>query len=95
MINTDMKLYDYYLYGDIDGYGQPTLSKETQGSIKMAIYTSTQTIQDNINYKEAQYVGFTHEDLTDKYVIQYGEEKLKVMYVQPKGRYKQVFMGEM
>ena len=95
MINTNMCEYEYYLYGDNNGYGQATLSDEVQGTVKLSIYTTTQDTQDNINYKEAKYIGLTHADVTDKFVIQYGSEKLKVLYVQPKGRYKQVFMGSM
>ncbi len=95
MINANMRDYNYYLYGDSNGYGQPTLSKEVQGTIKMSIDTTTQDIQGNVNYKEAKYIGLTHADVTDKMVIQYGDEKIKVLYVQPKGRYKQAFMGNM
>lgn len=94
MINTDMRNYDYYLYGDDNGYGQPSLSKEVQGSVKMSVNTTSQTIQDNINYKESRYIGLTHANVTDKFVIKYGDKMLKVFYVQPKGRYKQVFMGD-
>ncbi len=96
MFATDMRSYDYFTYGDNDGYGQPTLSDTAQGSVKMAIYTTSQSVQDNINYKDASYLGLTHDaNVNDTYVIQYGETRLKVLYVQPKGRYRQVFMGEM
>lgn len=95
MINANMREYDYYLYGDNNGYGQPTLSKEVQGTVKMSIDTTNQNTQDNVNYKDSKYIGLTHADVTDKFVIQYGKEKLKVLYVQPKGRFKQVFMGSM
>lgn len=90
-----MRKYDYYLYQEDNGYGQPALTEEIQGSIKMSIYTASQMIQDNINYKNAQYIGLTHAEVTDEFVIQFGEEKLKVLYVQPKGRFKQVFMVNM
>jgi len=95
MIVADMRTYDYFTYGDNDGYGQPTLSETVQGSVKMAINTTSQSVQDNINYKDASYIGLTLASVDDTYVIQYGDEKLKVLYVQPKGRFKQVFMGEM
>lgn len=96
MINTDMKNYQYYLYADDNGYGQPALTEEVQGTVKMAIYTTSQAIQDNIQYKNATYVGLTEQaEITDRYVIEYGEAKLKVLYVSHYGRYKQVFMGDM
>lgn len=96
MINADMYEYKFYTYGDSDGYGQPALSKDVQGTIKMALYTTSQAIQNNIAYNNASYVGLTHDSkVNDTYVIRFGEKRLKVLYVQPKGRYKQVFMEAM
>lgn len=95
MINSNMRIYDFYTYGENNAYGQPQLSKEVQGSIKMAINISSQSVQENVNYTGAEYVGLTHADVTDKYVIQYGDSKLKVLYVNPLGRFKQVFMSRM
>lgn len=94
MINADMRLYNYFTFGELDSYGQPQLSQEAQGTIKMAINISSQSIQDNINYKGCSYVGLTHALLDDSYVIQYGDRKLKVLYINPKGRFKQVFLAE-
>ena len=96
MINTDMKDYQYYLYADDNGYGQPALNDEPAGSVKMAIYTTSQMIQANIQYKGATYLGLTNDTkINDKCVIGYGSEKLKVLYTMPQGRYIQVFMGAM
>lgn len=96
MINTDMRLYDYFVYGDDDGYGSPTLSKESQGKIKMSINIASQSIQDNILFKECTYIGLTQDkNVDDTYVVAYENNKLKVLYVNPKGRYKQVFLKEM
>lgn len=94
MINTDMRLYDYYLYGEDNGYGQPSLSNDPVGKVKMAVNITSQNIQDNINYKDCQYIGLTLTPIDDTYVIQYGAEKLKVLYVNPKGKYTQVFMAQ-
>ncbi len=95
MINADMRVYDYYTYEENNAYGQPQLSQEVKGSVKMAINVTSQSIQDNVLYTGAEFVGLTHAELTDKYVIQYGDSKLKVLYVNPKGRFKQVFMSRM
>lgn len=92
MINTDMRYYDYFTFGNENEYGQPQLSKEKQGSIKMAINTISTAIQDNLRFEDATYIGLTSSLLDDTYVIQYGEEKLKVLYVVSKGRLKQVYM---
>lgn len=94
MINLHMRYYPYYTFGTLDEYGQETLSKEFQGTIKMAIELTSQSVQDNINYSGANYIGLTKHNVTDSYVIKYGEEELKVLYINPKGRYKQVYMAK-
>lgn len=96
MIRNEMANYEYYTYGDKNAYGQRKLSSSPIGNITMAIYTTSQSIQENILYKEASYIGLTNDTkVNDTYVIDYEGKKLKVLYVQPKGRYKQVFMGSM
>lgn len=92
MISADMRQYKYYLYGEKNAYGQTVFSTEPAGTIKISINTTSTAIQDNVRYKDATYLGLTSEPVTDKYVIEYGEEKLKVLYVLPKGRLKQVFL---
>ena len=90
MIMMEMRNYDYLTYGANDEYGQPQLSQEPQGTIKIAIYTTAQSTQDNI------YIGLTSDaEIDDKYVILKDNERLKVLYIQPKGRWKQVFMSRM
>ena len=93
MINADMRLYDYFTLGNKDEYGQPTLSDTPVGQIKMSINITSQNVQDNINYVNAQYIGLTNANVDDTYIIQYGDRRLKVLYVNPKGRMKQVFMN--
>lgn len=96
MINADMRLYNYFTLGEPNAYGQaqfPSQDATPDGSIKMAINTTSQSIQDNIKYKDAAYMGLTQDaNVSDTYIIQFGNERLKVLYVQPKGRYKQVFL---
>ena len=95
MINADMRLYDYYTYGALDAYGQPKLGADPVGKVKMAINITNQSTQDNINYSGANYIGLTSSALLDdSCVIQYNDQKLKVLYVNPKGRFKQVFMAQ-
>lgn len=92
MINTRMRNYNYYLLAGNDEYGQPQITEEAQGAIKMAVSVTSQSVQDNINYKNAQYIGLTLNEINDKYIIDFGEEKLKVLFVYTGGRYKQVFL---
>ena len=94
MINSQMKTYNYFTFGALDEYGQPGLSTEPVGQVKMAINISSQAVIDNINYKDATYIGLTLAEVNDTYVIEYGKEYLKVLYVNPIGRYKQVFLKE-
>lgn len=81
MINADMRLYDYYLYEGEDGYGQPALSEDVKGSVKMAIYNSNKSVTGDIEYSGGDYIGLTNDKgISDKYVIQYGDIRLKVLY---------------
>ena len=95
MINAQMRKYNYSTIGGLDGYGQRTQSPVPVGEIKMYITLTDKSIQDNILYSNATYMGLTMANVDDTYVINYGTEKLKVLYVNPFGRYKQVFMAEM
>lgn len=96
-----MKEYSYYLYGNKNAYGQQQLilddlkQPKIQGTIKIAINITSQSVQDNIKYKDCSYMGLTfNRSINDSFVIQYGEEKLKVLYVNTIGRYRQVFLKE-
>lgn len=92
MISRDLQKYYYSTIGAVDAYGQPQESAEPVGQITMAIYTTSQGVQDNVNYTNANYIGLTTDTVKDNYIIKYGAERLKVLYIQPKGRYTQVFM---
>ena len=94
MINANMRYYHYSTLGSNNAYGVPQES-DIKGFIKMAINITSQSVQDNIKYKDCSYVGLTMADVSDDFIIHYGAEKLKVLYVNPMGRYKQVFMKEM
>ena len=94
MIATDMRLYNYFTIGAANEYGQPQMPDYDNpvGQIKMSIYTTSQGTQDNINYKNANYIGLTYAAIDDTYIIELNGEHLKVLYINPVGRYKQVYM---
>lgn len=96
MIATQMRSYNYSRISNVnDDYGQPTVIEEA-GTIKIAINFTNETISENTLYSGAQYVGLTlNKNVDDSYIIQYEEEKLKVLYVNAKGKYTQVFMARM
>lgn len=95
MINTQMRNYDYLTLGGNDAYGQPLLTEEVKGQVKMAIHLMSESLSDSSLYSGAQYVGLTLNAIDDTYVIKYGDERLKVLYINPEGRCKQVFMARM
>lgn len=83
MFDAKMREYDYYILQDKDEYGQTTLSKTPSGKIKMAIFISSQSAQDNILFEGCNYIGITYAKVRDTYVIDYEGEKLKILYVTP------------
>lgn len=90
MIKRDMRAYEYTLLGDTDAYGQPTLLDGVQGTINMAIYVNAQAVGSSIIYAEADYIGLTNDaGISDKMLIDYEGQKLKVLYTQRKGRHIQ------
>lgn len=95
MINANMKSYNYYVLDNNDEYGQPQ-AVAASDKIKMSINFASESIQESPLYSGAQFVGLTHnKDVNASYIIQYGDEKLKVLYVNSAGRLKQVFMARM
>ena len=95
MILRDMRPYEFTMLGAVDDYGQMTIDGGTEGAIRMAVYVASQTIGDSIVYRDAQYIGMTKDDVTDRHIIHYEGQRLKVLYVQPKGHFKQAFMAVM
>ena len=96
MILNNMRLYNYWLISVNEEYGQeviPDKDSPTAGQVKLSIYPTSTGTQENILYANCSYVGLTYDaEIDDKYIIQYGKERLKVMYKQPNGRLKQVFL---
>lgn len=95
MINAQMKTYSYSTLGEKDAYGQPVTSQEPSGTVKMAIHIAAQSVSDTIRYSDCEYTGVTLSQVEDTWIIHYGEERLKVLYVNPQGRYNQVFLKRM
>ena len=95
MIVANMRTYKYYTYGAPNAYGQPQLSKEPKGEIKLSIYTTSESVQANANYTNANYIGLTlDKNIDNTFVIEYGEERLKVLYTGKQGRFIQVFLAK-
>ena len=86
-----MRKYTFTYYADLDAYGQPHLSNGKMSTM-MAISVISNQISDSALYRDAQYIGLTQDAISDRCIIDYGDEKLKVLYVVP-GRYNQVYMA--
>jgi hypothetical protein len=96
MIQAQMKQYPYYLYGSKNSLGELTINTTVPtGFIEMAINILSQSTEDSILYSGCEYIGLTRQEVNDNYVIQYGNNKLKVKYVNKIGRLNQVFLKEM
>ena len=94
MINANWRSYDYFTLGALDEYGQDKVSDTPQGKVKIAIFPTSESVQQNILYLNAQYMGLTFDkSVNDKFLIDYNGERLKVLYVKPTGRMRQVFMS--
>lgn len=95
MIASRMRVYDCFALGETeDAYGERVPTEDPIGQVKMSITFLTHTISDAAVYADCEYLGLTHADVKDTYYIQYGEDRLKVKYVVPQGRYKQVFLAK-
>lgn len=93
MIANSMREYNFYTLGEDDAYGQPQIDTLIpRGEVRMSVNLASQNTTDNILYADCEYVGLTHANVEDTYIIEYGTERLKVKYINPAGRYKQVYM---
>lgn len=94
MINSEMKDYHYYLLGGIDSYGQPSKSTLSTDTIKIAIFTNSQSINESVTYSDTEYIGITYNNnINDDYIIKYTDSlNLKVEYAIPNGKKKQIFL---
>ena len=95
MINAQMTEYKYYPMKENE-YGEAIIDEGSFGTILIAINLINQAISDNPLYTNATYIGITfNKEISDKHIVKYGNQKLKVLYVNPIGRYKQVYMATM
>lgn len=101
MINSTMRTYEYFLISDeANSYGQQTIIQNengeplVQGTIKISISIASQSINENITYKGANYIGITQDkNLSDRYVIRYQGRLLKVQYITD-SRFRIAYLGE-
>lgn len=96
MINSQMKNYNYYAYTETENaYGEKEIGESVVGFVKMAINELSHSLNDSILYNGASYLGLTFSNsLNDGCFVDYCGNKLKVIYVQQNGRYKQIFMAK-
>ena len=94
MIQNNMKLYNYYTLSELDDYGTNQVSKQISGQVKLSIFLQTKQLSDNSIYKEVQFTALTNDkDINEKYLIEYNNMLLKVLYINDLGRYRQIYLG--
>lgn len=91
-IKGNMKTYSYYLMNQRNAYGELVIPERSTGVIEMDLQVFNQSTKDNILYTGATYIGLTQDYITDEYIIADGAKRLKVLYINTAGKYKQVFM---
>jgi len=81
-----------YTMGGQDEYGQDLVEPIAQKKITLTfgLYNHKQT--DDIRYEDVEYTGLTPYDVADDQVIELNGFKYKVLFVNPFGRMKQVFL---
>lgn len=92
VINRDMREALVYVLGENDEYGQPTLNPENPIKITLTFGLFNHSPVEDPRYQDVMYTGLTTYNLTDKNVIQIGDSKFKVKFVNPFGRLNQVFL---
>lgn len=92
-IASRMKNYGVAGFGELDAYGQKKKPTKPTRYITADIEILSQQINDTVLYKDAEYIGISHDTLTDQDYVFYEDEILKVLYVNNKGRYNQFFMA--
>lgn len=94
MIQSNMKLYNYRTLGELDEYGTEQISKQVSGQVKLSIFLQTKQLSDNSIYKDVQFTALTNDkDINEKYLIEYNNMLLKVLYINDLGRYRQIYLG--
>ena len=94
MIQSNMKLYNYYTLGELDDYGTEQVSKQVSGQVKLSIFLQTKQLSDNSIYKDVQFTALTNDkDINEKNLIEYNNMLLKVLYINDLGRYRQIYLG--
>ena len=101
MISRERRDYEYFRYSEEDNaYGQKTLIKDDEnnpvvfGTVSMSIFDTANAFTGDVRFKDSKYLGLTNDKFIDtSFVINYKGEHLRVQYIVPRGRYKQVFLN--
>ena len=93
MINRELVDATVETYGGYDEYGQQLAEKTAERNITVAIGYYTHSATDDIRYQDVKYYGLTKDrNITDKDYIIVGENKYKVMFVNPTTRWTQLYL---
>lgn len=93
MINRELVNATVETYGGYDEYGQQLGELQSTKEIKVAIGYYTHTATEDIRYQDVKYYGLTKDKtITDKDYLIVGDNKYKVLFVNPTTRWAQLFL---
>jgi hypothetical protein len=92
VINREMRQAQMYSLGVMDEYGQEEIDLENAVPIQLTFGLYNHHDTEDVRYQDVEYTGLTHSVVSDKNIIQIGETKYKVKFVNPFGRLNQVFL---
>ena len=86
-----MRQAQMYSIGDLDEYGQETISTDsTTVSLTFGLFNHHDT--EDLRYQDVEYCGLTYDNITDKNILLLDDTNYKVKFVNPYGRMKEVFL---
>lgn len=93
MINRELVKATVETYGGLDEYGQELAELQNEREIMVAVGFYTHTATDDIRYQDVKYYGLTKDrNITDKDYLVVGENKYKVLFVNPTTRWTQLYL---
>jgi len=92
VINRSMHQAQVLMLGEDDEYGQPQIVEAPLPSITLSFGLYTHSSVEDPRYQDVEYTGLTTHEVNDKMVLQIGDERYKVLFVNPFGRINQVFL---
>lgn len=92
MISRELIKATLITYDGIDEYGQEGINPINQTPIEITFGIYKHQPTEDIRFQNVEYVGLTKASVNDSQAIKIGDKEYKIQFVNPFGRYKEVFM---